>query len=99
VFGAVGALQPAVRIEEAEALAALARRAMERKPLRLRLVSSDGDPFLPAIRALAGRLRQEGVEHELLVVPGPHDYAWNSGPGGVEMALWHERAQRGLPSP
>jgi iron(III)-salmochelin esterase len=99
VFGAVGALQPAVRVDEAEALAALARRAMARGAPRLRLVSSDGDPFLPAIRALAERLHRDGVEHELLVVPGPHDYAWNRGPGGVEMALWHERVQRGIPAP
>lgn len=99
VFGAVGALQPAVRAGEAEMFSALARRAMERRAVALRLVSSEGDPFLPAIQALSDRLRQDGVTHTLLVVPGPHDYAWNRGPGGVEMVLWHERIQRGLPPP
>ncbi|WP_234023056.1 alpha/beta hydrolase [Sorangium cellulosum] len=99
VFGAVGALQPAVRATEAEMFSALARRAMERRPVALRLVSSEADPFLPAIRAISDRLRQDGVAHELLVVPGPHDYAWNRGPGGIEMVLWHERVQRGLSPP
>ncbi|WP_437854151.1 alpha/beta hydrolase [Sorangium sp. So ce363] len=99
VFGAVGALQPAVRAGEAEMFSALARRAMERRAVALRLVSSEADPFLPAIQALSDRLRQDGVTHTLHVVPGPHDYAWNRGPGGVEMVLWHERIQRGLPPP
>lgn len=99
VFGAVGALQPAVRAGEAEMFSALARRAMERRAVALRLVSSDADPFLPAIQALSDRLWQDGVAHELLIAPGPHDYAWNRGPGAVEMLLWHERVLRGLRPP
>ncbi|WP_437875959.1 alpha/beta hydrolase [Sorangium sp. So ce513] len=99
VFGAVGALQPAVRAGEAEMFSALARRALERRKVALRLVSSEADPFLPAIQAISDRLRQDGVAHELLIVPGPHDYSWNRGPGGVEMVLWHERVLRGLSPP
>lgn len=99
IFGAVGALQPAVRASEAAMFSELARRAMERHAIALRLVSSDGDPFLPAIQEISDRLRQDGVAHELLVVPGPHDYVWNRGPGNVEMVLWHERVQRGLRPP
>ncbi|WP_437926395.1 alpha/beta hydrolase-fold protein [Sorangium sp. So ce291] len=99
VFGAVGALQPAVRASEAEMFSTLARRAMERHAVALRLVSSEADPFLPAIQAISDRLRHDSVAHELLIVPGPHDYAWNRGPGGVEMVLWHERVQRGLSPP
>lgn len=99
VFGAVGALQPALRAEDAGMILGLARAAMERAEVKLRLVSSDGDPFLPAIRAVSARLREGGVVHELLIVPGPHDYAWNRGPGGAEMLLWHERVLRGLRAP
>jgi dienelactone hydrolase len=99
VFGAVGALQPALRVDEAPMFAEMARAASEKQKLALRLVSSDDDPFLPAVRALSERLGALGVAHELIVTPGPHDYAWNRGPGGVEMLLWHERIQRGLPSP
>jgi len=99
VFGAVGALQPAIRREEVDLFAGLAQQAIARHPLSLRLVSSELDPFLPAVRALGDRLRQGGIAHELLVTPGPHDYAWNRGVGGTEMVLWHERVQRGLPPP
>jgi hypothetical protein len=99
IFGVVGALQPALRVEDARRLSELARAAMSRHKVHLRLVSSQGDPFLPAIRATSDQLRADGVPHEMLVIPGPHDYVWNRGPGGVEMLLWHERVQRGLAAP
>jgi len=99
VFGVVGALQPAIRVEEAELFTSLARTAKARAELGLRLVSSDGDPFLPAVEALSKALRTAEIAHELVVTPGPHDYAWNRGPGGVEMLLGQERALRGLPAP
>ena len=99
VFGAVGALQPAIKVDEAEQIASLAKRAMSRARLRLRLVSSEEDPFLPAVRAASAAMRAEAVEHELVVIPGTHGYEFNRGPGGVEMLLWHERVQRGLPPP
>lgn len=99
VFGAVGALQPALKPTEGPMISELARAAMEKHPVQLRLVSSEADPFLPAIRAVSLRLRADGVVHELLVVPGHHDYDWNRGPGGAEMLLWHERVLRGLRPP
>lgn len=99
VFGVVGALQPAIRVEEAELFTSLTRDALRKAPVRLRLVSSEGDPFLAAVRALSSSLKQASIEHELVVTPGPHDYAWNRGPGGVEMLLGQERALRGLPPP
>lgn len=99
VFGAVGALQPAIRVEEAGMIAALAGRAMEKARLLLRLVSSDDDPFLPAVRAASAEMRSREIPHELLVIPGTHGYEFNRGPGGIEMLLWHERVQRGLPPP
>lgn len=99
VFGAVGAMQPAIRASEADAIAALAATAVKQHPLALRLVSSERDPFLDAVRALAAALKKRGVEHQLVVTPGPHDYVWNQGPGSYEMLLWHERVLRGLPPP
>lgn len=99
VFGVVGALQPAIRVEEAELFTSLARAAKARAEVALRLVSSDGDPFLPAVQALSKALGAAQIAHELVVTPGPHDYAWNRGPGGVEMLLGQERALRGLPAP
>jgi pimeloyl-ACP methyl ester carboxylesterase len=99
VFGCIGALQPAISPDEAESFAALAEKARARAAFALRLVSSEEDPFLPAVRALSERLRALGIEHEMLEVPGPHDYAWNRNAGGLEMLLWHERVQRGLAPP
>ncbi len=99
IFGAVGALQPAINIDEAPLISELARAAMARANVLLRLVSSDADPFLPAIRAASERLARDGVVHEFLVVPGNHGYEFNRGPGGAEMLLWHERVQRGLKAP
>ena len=95
-FGAVGALQPAVssRVE----------RVMSRVPggarpsQRVRLVSSTNDVFLPSVRALDRAMRARGVEHDLRVVEGPHDYVFNRGAGGVEMLLFHDRALRGMPA-
>ncbi len=99
LFGAVGALQPAISVAEAEWLARLASTAAARFPLSLRLVSSADDPFLPAVQAFAKALDQGKVAHQVIVTPGPHDYIWNRGPGSYEMLLWHERVLRGLPAP
>jgi len=98
-FGAIGALQPALRPEEAPMISQLAQAAAAKLPLVLRLVSSEADPFLPAVRAVSERLRADGVTHEMLVVPGNHDYEFNRGPGGAEMLVWHERVLRGLAAP
>jgi len=99
LFGAVGTLQPAISVGEAEWLAQLAKTANARRPLKLRLVSSSDDPFLPAVRAFAQQLGKLQVPHQVIVTPGPHDYIWNRGPGSYELLLWHERVLRGLPAP
>jgi hypothetical protein len=95
-FGAVGALQPAIQDNEPPAIARRARAAIgDAGRLRLRLVTSDQDYFRGAITGLHVALNAEGIEHEHLVIPGPHDYAFNRGPGGIEMLLWHDRVLRG----
>lgn len=99
VFGAVGALQPAVRADEAEMFSALAQKAMAKAPIKLRLVSSEDDPFLEPVRAISARWKADSVPHELLITPGNHGYEFNRGPGGAEMVIWHERVLRGLPPP
>ena len=85
VFGSVGGIQPAVR-GDAETLAGLA--SIE-NPQYIRLLSSDGDPFLPATRELSTAFRGRGVTHDLVVVPGPHAYEFNRGPGGIELLVFH----------
>lgn len=95
-FGALGTLQAACVPGEAPGLAASARRALEANPrLRIRLLSSHGDGFLGSNRAISAAFRRVGVPHELLVVPGPHNYQFNRGPGSIEMLLFHDRALRG----
>jgi acetyl esterase/lipase len=98
-FGAVGTLQAAFGPNEIPALAARVRamRARVAAPPRLRLLTSEGDYFKDTLGALAAAARAAGWPAELRVVPGPHDYDFNRGPGGVEMLLWHDRVLRGGP--
>jgi predicted esterase len=99
VFGVVSAMQPAIRAEEAPMISELARAANAKARVRLRLLSSEEDYFLAAVRAVSERLRADGVEHDLVIIPGNHGYEFNRGPGSAELLLWHERAMRGLPPP
>jgi iron(III)-salmochelin esterase len=93
VFGAVGAMQPAVRGREA-LLAALAEQARSKQHQNLRLLSSDRDPLLPVTQTLSQELRKRHVAHQLVVTPGGHDYAFNRGPGAIELLHFHDRALR-----
>jgi pimeloyl-ACP methyl ester carboxylesterase len=100
LFSALGAMQPALKVEEAPQVAALARAARDKAPkLRIRLLSSEQDPFLAAVKATSAKMNDAGVTHDLVIDPGPHDYIFNRGPGCAEMLLWQDRALRGLPSP
>lgn len=99
VFGAVGALQPAIAPAEAPAFADLALKAAEKQSQHIRLASSSDDPFLEATMALAEELERRTLKHQLVVTAGLHDYIWNRGPGSAEMLFFHERALRGLSPP
>jgi enterochelin esterase-like enzyme len=93
-------LQPAFAAAEAQHLAQMAKAAMEKNPkLKLRLLTSDRDFFLEETKAISKALSQAEVRHELNVVTGKHDYAFNRGPGGFEMLLYHDRVLRDLPAP
>ncbi len=98
-FASVGGLQPAIQVGEADAFADLAAQTVAKSPTTIRLVSSEGDPFLEATRALAAALAARKVASSVVVTQGPHDYVWNQGPGSIELALHHERVLRGLPAP
>src|SRR5690606_19151599 len=79
-FGVVGGMQPAIRGQE-EGLAELARAASERGAQRIRLLTSDEDPFLWATRRRSAALRERRITHTFTALPGPHDYEFNRGPG------------------
>lgn len=94
-FGAVGAFQPALAQEEAADYVQLAQNARQRnKALSLNLVTSEGDYFRGAVLATHEALRQNGVPCSLMEAEGPHDYAFNRGPGSLELLLFHDRALR-----
>jgi dienelactone hydrolase len=93
VFGAVGSMQPAIRGRE-PVLAALAEQARKAHHQQLRLLSSDGDPLLPVTRTLSQELRKRRIAHQLVITPGGHDYAFNRGPGAIELLHFHDRALR-----
>jgi hypothetical protein len=86
-FGVIGAIQPALGPETATALADLAVRALRGRPLRL--LGSDEDPGLPALRAFSSALRRSRVAHDLVIARGPHGYEFNRGPGSLELLLYH----------
>jgi len=99
-FGAIATLQAAFNSDDAPKLAAMAVSAKEANPdLKFRFVTSDGDYFLAANRAIDQAFKTAHVAHAFLLVPGPHDYIFNRGAGVIEMLLWHDRALRNRPAP
>lgn len=83
-FGSVGGIQPAVRgrVGAYGPLATSDTRC-------LRLASSERDPFLRATRELSAAWRVRGIAHELVEYAGPHGYAFNRGPGSIELLRFH----------
>jgi enterochelin esterase-like enzyme len=95
LFRAVGTLQPAFQVPEAKPMTAKAKVFHEANPsAKIRLLSSTKDYFLEAVAALHEQFTNAQIPHEHLVVPGPHDYEFNRGPGAIEMLLWHDRVLR-----
>lgn len=95
-FGSVASTQAGCLPAEAPGLAALAANARERNPgLKIRLLTSTGDGFRRANREISQALSRAGVDHQLLVIEGPHNYQFNRGPGSLEMLIYHDRVLRG----
>jgi len=92
LFGAVGSLQAAIGEDQVTDFTELAKSARARNAsLQLRLLTSTEDYFKSAITHASQAWRSAGVAHDFAVVPGPHDYPFNRGPGAIEMLLWHDR--------
>ena len=99
-FGAVASLQAALDPENANDLANRALGALKKNPaLHLRLLTSSGDYYLGALTTIHAGLAYAKVPHDYVVVSGPHAYAFNRGPGALEMLTYHDRVLRGLPPP
>jgi hypothetical protein len=91
-FGAVGALQPAFDEAAMQALVDSAAARPSARAQRLRILTSDGDTGRAAAQALSAALRERRIEHELQVATGTHGYAFNRGPGALEMLLFPDAA-------
>jgi pimeloyl-ACP methyl ester carboxylesterase len=91
-FRSVGAIQPAISSHQVEELVKLTASVKTSHPkLRVRVMTSEGDSFRPAIEAYHRALGEAGIAHDFFLAPGPHDYAFNRGPGAIELLFWHER--------
>lgn len=96
VFGVLGAIQPAIDSFESSELTVRARAAKAKNPgLVFRLLTSEDDYFLVPTRRWAKDLQAADIDGHLLVVPGPHNYEFNRGPGVYELLVFHDRALRG----
>ncbi len=93
MFGVVGALQPAIGdMAQVDWAMSLITTKLGNRPLRI--VTSTEDLYRPTLVELDRRLTEKGIAHEFAITPGPHDYPWNKGPGGIEMLTWHDRMLR-----
>jgi iron(III)-salmochelin esterase len=93
VFGAIGGIQPAIRVDQAGEWTDLARAVLARRAgMKLRLLTSHEDYFREAVVATSQAWRAAGIAHDFAEVPGPHDYDFNRGPGSVELLLWNDAA-------
>jgi hypothetical protein len=93
VFGAVGAIQPAVSDLPSGDWAAMATAARAKRPgLKLHLLTSHEDYFHDSVVGVSRAWASAGIPHDFADLPGPHDYVFNRGPGSIELLLWHDRA-------
>ena len=84
LFRVVATLQPAIQAAEADELTRRAKGFFAQQP--------------EGIVRLDRSLDAAHLPHVTNLVKGPHDYAFNRGPGGLEMLLFHDRALRGEPT-
>ncbi|MEM9188375.1 MAG: alpha/beta hydrolase-fold protein [Myxococcota bacterium] len=88
-FGAVGAIQPAIG-GQIPTLRDRAAEAQKSQPQAVRLLTSEFDHLRETTERFSGSLCQVDVPHRLLVLPGRHDYAFNRGPGALELLRFAE---------
>jgi enterochelin esterase-like enzyme len=95
-FRAIAGLQAAFDLNDAEEIARRAKDAHAQNPaLVFRLLTSTDDYFREPDTAIVRSMQRLGLPAQLDVVVGPHDYAFNRGPGALEMLVYHDRVLRG----
>lgn len=94
IFGSLGVVQAAFGEHRAKSYAGLLSKAFaDAGTMDLQLLASEGDTFVTSARALARELKANDLNHQLLVLPGPHDQQWLREAGTIEMLMFHERGQ------
>lgn len=94
-FGALGTVQAAIgehrAVPYAERIANVIR---DHGPRSIHIETSSADPFRAANEALANELTKRQINHDTIILPGPHDQPWLREVGTLEMLLWHDRRFR-----
>jgi hypothetical protein len=92
VFGAWGGVQSAFGQGSAGGTAERVASAISTAGRRrVHIETSKRDPFYAANIALSVALEKKRIDHDLTVLPGPHDQPWLREAGTLEMLLWHDR--------
>ncbi len=93
-YGALGMVQSALSTARAAHWATELAKAREKnETAKIHLLSSAGDPFADATRALSKELKKRDIPHAMRIPPGPHDQPWLRETGTIEMLLFHERGR------
>ena len=94
-FHAWGSVQGALGLHRVAGYAArLKELSKEEGPKPLHLETSTGDPFKSHHEALSKQLKDRGLDHDLIIPPGPHNQPFLRDSGTLEMLLWHDRLHR-----
>jgi iron(III)-salmochelin esterase len=94
-FRAIGGIQPAIQAADADSWCDRVRAARQAHPqLALRLLTTDKDYFRDGVFGASRAMQRAHLNHELIDIPGPHDYAFNRGPGAFELLWFHHRTLR-----
>lgn len=91
-FAAFGSVQAAIDERELTVFAdVLARARTLDANLRFTLATSDQDYFRLVLEHYRAALIARSLEHEWVVLPGDHSYAFNRGPGVTHLLLTYDR--------
>ncbi|MGD9819353.1 MAG: alpha/beta hydrolase [Desulfomonilaceae bacterium] len=89
VFSRIGSVQAAVG-PFMELYSQLIRTNGEKiRRNSIQIVSSDGDIFLKSVENFSSMLNTVKINHNLLILKGPHDYIFNQGPGSIALLAFH----------
>jgi enterochelin esterase-like enzyme len=94
-FGAWGTVQGALGAHRVLSYAKRIAKAIEdHGARRVHVETSTADAFRKVNERFAKALDKQGVKHDFIMPPGPHNQPFLRDSGTVEMLLWHDRLPR-----